>query len=397
MDRKPFLKAAAIGLVVSAALAFVAQASAFVYWGDFQNDRIGRAGNDGSEIDPNFIQTAGRPGAVAVDVSHIYWASPDTEAIGRANIDGSGVDNSFVTGIKELNGIAVNATSIFWSTTAGPIGRASINGSGVNKSFITKAQEPCGLAVDSGHIWWADDRLTESTIGRASLDGSFVQPNFAEIGTAFPCGLVVNSANVYWSDLGFFAGGSSIGRVDTATGKAVDQSFIAGGSAPCGIALDTSSHLYWANAGTDTIARANSDGTAVDQNFIATGGNQICGVAVDNLTPPPPPPIGGAGTSGGGGGGGSGGGSVDTTPPTTKINRGPGKKLAQGKAKFSFSSSEPSSTFTCKLDKSKPKPCASPKSYKALKPGRHTFKVWATDAAGNRAATPATRRFQVPA
>ena len=390
MDRKSTPIAWAVVLALLASFAHAAQASAFVYWGDYQNNRIGRADNDGSGVNPSFIQTGNQPVAVAVDAGHIYWVNSGSESIGRADIDGSGVDNSFITGIKEPNGLAVNATSIFWSTTVGPIGRADINGTNVNKSFITKASLPCGLAVDSGHLWWVDDRLSESSIGRAGLDGSFVQPNFAEIGTAFPCGLVVNSANVYWSDVSLFAAGSLIGRVDVATGKAVDQSFIAGGSAPCGIALDTESHLFWANAGTDTIARANSDGTAVNQNFIATGGNQICGVAVDNLSPPSPLPVGGSG-------GGGGGGSPDTIPPTTRITAGPGRKLAQGKARFSFRSNEARSHFQCKLDKGKPKPCPSPKTYKSLKSGTHTFKVWAIDAAGNKATQPAKRRFKVPA
>lgn len=336
-----------------------------------------------------------QPNSIAVDAGHVYWVNSAAGSIGRANIDGSGADNGFITGLKEPNGIAVNGTSIFWSTTPGPIGRANLNGSSVNKTLIPNDGEPCGLAVDSGHIWWASDRLAESTIGRAGLDGNFIQYEFAAIGTAFPCGIAVNSANVYWSDFGFFAGGSLIGRVDVATGKAVDQSFIAGGSAPCGIALDTSSHLYWANAGTDTIARANSDGTGVDQNFIATGGNQICGVAVDNLSSPPPvPPSAGVSTGGTGGGGGSGG---DSTPPTTTITMGPGNKLAQHKAKFAFRSNEPNAHFTCKLEKAKPKPCTSPKTYKALKPGRHTFKVWAIDPAGNKATNPAKRTFKVPA
>jgi len=85
------------------------------------------------------------------------------------------------------------------------------------------------------------------------------------------------------------------------------------------------------------------------------------------------------------------------TAPQTRIAKGPGKALAKGMAKFRFRSSEPGSRFACKLDKRKPKPCRSPKSYAGLKPGRHVFKVWATDAGGNKDLTPAKRRFKVPA
>jgi hypothetical protein len=86
----------------------------------------------------------------------------------------------------------------------------------------------------------------------------------------------------------------------------------------------------------------------------------------------------------------------DTTAPETAIVKGPGGKLAKGKAKFSFGSSEAGSSFECKLDGRKVARCISPKRYKHLGAGRHNFKVWATDAAGNKDLTPAKRRFTVP-
>jgi hypothetical protein len=88
--------------------------------------------------------------------------------------------------------------------------------------------------------------------------------------------------------------------------------------------------------------------------------------------------------------------AADTTPPQTKIVRGPGKHLADGKATFRFRSSEAGSRFECRLDKRKRARCRSPRRYRHLRPGRHVFKVWATDAAGNRDPTPAKRRFRVP-
>lgn len=79
-----------------------------------------------------------------------------------------------------------------------------------------------------------------------------------------------------------------------------------------------------------------------------------------------------------------------------KISKGPGNGLAKGKAKFSFRSSEAGSRFQCKLDRGKVRSCRSPKRYSSLRPGRHTFRVWAIDASGNKAAKPAKRSFRVP-
>lgn len=381
MERNVFPLAVVLFVAFLASLTLDARASAFVYWADAQNQTIGRASNDGSGVDDAFIKTGALPFAVAVDSAHIYWVNQNSGTIGRARIDGSEVNNSFITGISQPDGIAVNASSIFWSTIPGPIGRANLDGSSPNYKFITSAIEPCGVALDSGHLYWADDSLSEAKIGRSSLDGLFVQPEYVKIGTAFPCGVAVNSANIFWADTGFLGGGTRIGRADVATGKSIDPSFVAGASTPCGMAIDSASHLYWANTETNTIARANTDGTAVNESFIATGGNQVCGVAIDDLSPQPPP------------GPGPGG---DVTPPVTKLLSGPGKKVAQGKAKFTFRSSEAGSRFECKLDKRKTRACTSPKRYTGLRPGRHTFKVWAIDPAGNKDPTPVKRRFRIP-
>lgn len=82
----------------------------------------------------------------------------------------------------------------------------------------------------------------------------------------------------------------------------------------------------------------------------------------------------------------------DKTAPQTTILKA---RLRKRIAKFRFASSEAGSTFECKLDKKKFKPCRSPKKYRRLKPGKHVFQVRAVDAAGNRDKTPATRKFRV--
>jgi RTX calcium-binding nonapeptide repeat (4 copies) len=85
----------------------------------------------------------------------------------------------------------------------------------------------------------------------------------------------------------------------------------------------------------------------------------------------------------------------DTTPPNTSIGKTKIKGRA-GKAKFSFSSSEPGSSFLCRLGKKRFKPCSSPKAYRNLKPGRHRFQVKARDSAGNLDPSPASKKFRIP-
>jgi hypothetical protein len=80
-------------------------------------------------------------------------------------------------------------------------------------------------------------------------------------------------------------------------------------------------------------------------------------------------------------------------PPTTTIFK---RKLLPRKrlASFGFRSSEPRSGFQCKLDSHPFAACKSPDAYKHLSAGRHTFKVIAVDAAGNKDPTPAIAKFR---
>ena len=87
--------------------------------------------------------------------------------------------------------------------------------------------------------------------------------------------------------------------------------------------------------------------------------------------------------------------SADTDPPETKIDKSPKNKLTGSTAVYKFSSDEENVTFECKIDKKPFKPCTSPKRYKRLKEGKHSFKVKATDAAGNVDTSAAGDRFKV--
>jgi CSLREA domain-containing protein len=99
--------------------------------------------------------------------------------------------------------------------------------------------------------------------------------------------------------------------------------------------------------------------------------------AVPSQCPPPPAPP-----------------APDTTKPKVTIKKAPKAQTTATTAKFVFSSDEGGSKFKCKLDNKAFANCTSPKTYKKLKPGKHVFKVKATDAAGNVSAI-VTRKFTV--
>ncbi len=88
----------------------------------------------------------------------------------------------------------------------------------------------------------------------------------------------------------------------------------------------------------------------------------------------------------------------DRTPPATRLRHHPtALLLASGprrRVSFAFTASEPGSSFRCKLDRRPWRPCRSPRAY-LVGPGRHAFRAYAIDAAGNRDQTPAVFRFRV--
>ena len=82
--------------------------------------------------------------------------------------------------------------------------------------------------------------------------------------------------------------------------------------------------------------------------------------------------------------------TVDLTAPNTTIDSNPADPSNDTTPSFAFSSSEPGSTFECRIDAGSWTSCTSPETISpALTAGSHTFDVRATDAAGN---TDATRR-----
>jgi hypothetical protein len=83
--------------------------------------------------------------------------------------------------------------------------------------------------------------------------------------------------------------------------------------------------------------------------------------------------------------------------PETTITKKPKNGSAGPNSKVKFVSSIPGSTFTCTLDGNKAKACTSPAKYRCLKPGKHTFSVFATTSVGQADPTPATKKFRVSA
>src|SRR5439155_3979274 len=81
--------------------------------------------------------------------------------------------------------------------------------------------------------------------------------------------------------------------------------------------------------------------------------------------------------------------SIDTTPPDTLVTGYPADPSSAA-ATFTFVSSEPGSTFECRIDAGAWSASTSPKTFTGLTDGLHTAEVRPTDAAGNTDPTPSS-------
>jgi Ca2+-binding RTX toxin-like protein len=89
---------------------------------------------------------------------------------------------------------------------------------------------------------------------------------------------------------------------------------------------------------------------------------------------------------------------VDRTPPRTRLLHRPAKRpFARRKWRrvaFAFASNEPGAHFRCRIDRRPYRACGSPRVFN-LRLGRHVFRAFAIDAAGNRDRSPVVYRFAV--
>src|SRR4029450_2014099 len=79
--------------------------------------------------------------------------------------------------------------------------------------------------------------------------------------------------------------------------------------------------------------------------------------------------------------------TIDSTKPTVTITSGPADPTSSSSATFTFPPRPPTVTFPSQLDSNAAATCTSPKTYTGISVGKHTFKLYGTDLAGNQSTT----------
>ena len=313
-----------------------------MYWTDYGTNKIHRANLDGSRVEDLVTTGLHGPWGLALDLAggKMYWADWITNQILRANLDGSLVEELLTrpdnTGSLVL---VVPDGKMYWTEGAwsdqsiGRILRSNLDGSQVEVLLATGLRTPEGLALDlpglpqvtvnrppvldpigkqslqEGETLRIDlvGRDPEGTevvfeaqsddpgIARVSLSGrqltvSPAAPGEARVTvTARDAGGVSTTQDflvtvtepvpesrgwMYWTD----AGTDKIQRANL-NGSQVEDLLTTGLDGPWGIALDGSGKMYWVENRTNKIQRANLDGSGVED--VITTGHSPKTVALD--------------------------------------------------------------------------------------------------------------------
>jgi hypothetical protein len=186
----------------------------------------------------------------------------------------------------------------------------------------------------------------------------------------FPTGIVVSpdGSSAYVTNQQT----DEISQYDVGTGgklAAKNPASVAGGDNPFGIAIDAAGENVYVTVYTDSKLRHYAVG--------AGGGLTLSGTPNDLGASPNAVVV-----------------RDDVIGPAATIDSGPSGTVAGGNASFTFSASEPGSTFECRLDSGSFSPCTSPRAFNSLGEGAHTFAVRATDPWDN-AGAPDTRAWTV--
>ena len=182
---------------------------------------------------------------------------------------------------------------IYWSADSENIGRADLDGTVTDPVFLRNEDNggASDLAVNGDYIYWIGPFFGEA-IGRASLDRNDINYEFISFPAPSPGveNVTVAGGHIYWTSQLT----ESIGRANL-DGTGVDHNFMPldpGNpdgrvrDAAADVAVD-GGHIFWTRAHGDYsepggIGRANLDGSGVDPNFIATGpGRYPFSLAVD--------------------------------------------------------------------------------------------------------------------
>ena len=269
-----------------------------MYWVEdsFEN-KIQRANLDGSQIEEVIPIESDAPSGLALDLTRgkIYWTDVVKDKIQRANLDGSQIEKLLATGLNVPRGLALDLADMSedlvnrppvldgirkQSVAEGELLRIDLvardpEGSEVSYEAQSNAPGAATASVSDRQLTITPVELGVATVAVMASDasGATTTQTFTVNVTA---PVPESQGKMYWTD----AGTDMIQRANL-DGSQIENLVTTGLDAPSGLALDVAEgKMYWMDAGTDVIQRANLDGSQIE-NLITTGLSSPRGLALD--------------------------------------------------------------------------------------------------------------------
>ena len=266
-----------------------------MYWADWLTNQISRANLDGSQVEGLLLRGRRTLGSLVLVIPEgkMYWT--EREGILRANLDGSQVEELLTSGLLAPRGLALDLTGLPEIDVDRPpvldlVGRQSLE-EGETLRIDLVARDPEGTEVtfevlldDPGiaTVSLSGNQLTISPIAPGDATGTVTASDASGVFTTQNFSLKVTDpipesrGRMYWTD----AGTDKIQRANL-DGSQIEDLVTTGLDNPAALALDVSGgKMYWTDKGADKIQRSNLDGSQVED-LVTTGMSSPNGLALD--------------------------------------------------------------------------------------------------------------------
>ena len=283
------------GLQIPRGLA-VDAAGGKLYWSDNGSDKIQRSNLDGSDVEDLVTTGLGTPRGLALDpaAGKLYWADSSTDRIQRANLDGTEVEDLVTEGLRSPRGLALAWAAASADNQApelepltdrtaatGDTLTLELTGSDADGDLLTYTTSSSDEAVAT--VEAADSLITLRllSVGETTITVTAGDPSGLEATQTFT--VTVQASNqapvavpfLYWTDAG--SGGIQRANLD---GSGL-RTLVSGLGQPRDLALDRDGgRLYWTDSGSEKIQRAHLDGSHVED-VVGEGLQLPRGLALD--------------------------------------------------------------------------------------------------------------------
>jgi streptogramin lyase len=365
-----------------------------LWFTEVSSDRVGRITTGGAITE--FTEPDAGPdqptGITSGPDGNLWFTQLIADEIGRVTPAGTITEFPLpVNGAKFPEGIVAGPDNALWFTEAlnDAIGRITTLGVVTNEFPLPDGDGlPNAIARGpDGALWFTEPGFDlADQIGRITTSGTITEFNLPA--NSSPQDIAAGPDGALWFTM---PGRDRIGRITT--GGTITEFPVPADMSPRGITAGPDGALYFTDVGV-TIGKGGPN--------IGGGIGRITTAGVVSEFPIPTPSGEPESIVAGPDGAlwfterdASKIGRIDLTPPPTTILSAPTSVTTDTPPTFTFSSSEPGTTFECRLNGGPFLPCSSPITLQPLAVGAHTFEVRAIGWTGSADPTPAAAAFEV--